>query len=89
MKAPKIAVDLTTRQAALVDRALGVGRYSSLEEIVRDALGLWEQRETRRQLALARLKRAYHEGVASGEGRALDAGKLLAELKSSGQFSVS
>ena len=32
-------------------------------------------------LELSRLKRAYDEGMASGEGRAVDAGSLLAELK--------
>lgn len=76
-----IPVHFTPRQAALVDQALDDGRYSSREEIVYDALDLWEQRETRRQLELARVKRAYDVGMVSGEGRELDAIQLLAELK--------
>jgi antitoxin ParD1/3/4 len=34
-----------------------------------------------RALELNRLKRAYDEGMASGEGRAVNAGPLLAALK--------
>ena len=32
-------------------------------------------------MELARLKKAYDEGMASGEGRAISADALLAELK--------
>jgi antitoxin ParD1/3/4 len=48
---------------------------------MRDALRLWEQHQELRALELNRLKRAYDEGKASGEGRAVDAGSLLTDPK--------
>ncbi len=57
------------------------GAYASSSAVVRDALHLWELRAQFRQLEIARLKRAYDEGMASGEGREVDAKTLLAELK--------
>ena len=76
-----LTVSLTPHQAAMMQGAVETGGYASNSEIVRDALRLWEQREEIRQMELARLKKAYDEGMASGEGRALSADALLAELK--------
>lgn len=63
-----LTVSLTPHQAAMMQAAVETGGYASNSEIVRDALRLWEQREEVRQLELARLKQAYEEGMASGEG---------------------
>ena len=76
-----LTVSLTPHQAAMMQSAVENGGYASNSEIVRDALRLWEQREEVRQMELARLKRAYDEGMASGEGREVSADALLAELK--------
>ena len=76
-----LTVSLTPHQAAMMQAAVETGGYASNSEIVRDALRLWEQREEVRQLELARLKQAYEEGMASGEGRPLDGKQLLGELK--------
>ncbi len=76
-----LTISLTPHQAAKMQDAVDSGGYASNSEIVRDALRLWEQREEIRQLEIARLKRAYDEGIASGEGREVDADVLLAELK--------
>lgn len=76
-----LTVSLTPHQAARMQNAVESGGYASNSEIVRDALRLWEQREEIRQMELARLKKAYDEGMASGEGRAISADALLAELK--------
>lgn len=76
-----LTVSLTPHQAALMQTALENGGYASNSEIVRDALRLWEQREEVRQMELARLKKAYDEGMASGEGREIKADTLLGELK--------
>lgn len=65
----------------MLENAVENGGYASNSEIVRDALRLWEQREDVRQMELARLKKAYDEGMASGEGRSVTADTLLAELK--------
>jgi antitoxin ParD1/3/4 len=76
-----LTVSLTPQQAARLQRAVDGGGYASNSEIVRDALRLWEQREELRTLEMQRLKRAYDEGMASGEGRDLDVSALLADLK--------
>jgi antitoxin ParD1/3/4 len=57
------------------------GAYATNNEVIRDALRLWEQREEARQMEMSRLKKAYDEGMASGKGREVDAATLLAELK--------
>lgn len=76
-----LTVSLSRQQARLLQAAVDSGGYASNSEVVRDALRLWEQREQLRAAELARLKRAYEEGKASGEGREVDARTLLAELK--------
>lgn len=76
-----LTISLTPHQAAMLENAVESGGYASNSEIVRDALRLWEQREEVRQMELARLKKAYDEGMASGEGRSVTADALLAELK--------
>lgn len=76
-----LTVFLPAEQVAQMDEAVRAGAYASDSEIVRDALRLWEQREHLRKREIARLKRAYDEGMASGEGRPVDADTFLAELK--------
>ncbi len=76
-----MTVSLSPQQASRIEEAVESGAYASNSEVVRDALRLWEQREAMRAAELARLKEAYDAGMASGEGRVLDAGSFLAELK--------
>ena len=76
-----LTVSLSAQQVAQLKSAVESGSYASNSEVVRDALRLWEQRQELRKLEMARLKHAYNEGMASGEGRSVDADTLLAELK--------
>lgn len=76
-----MTVSLSQQQASRVQQAVESGAYASNSEVVRDALRLWEQREEIRALELARLKRAYDEGMASGAPRAVDAEALLEKFK--------
>lgn len=76
-----LTVSLSKQQIAQLQEAVKSGSYASNSEVVRDALRLWEQQQELRKLEIARLKRAYDEGMASGEGRSVSADKLLAELK--------
>ncbi|WP_105401587.1 type II toxin-antitoxin system ParD family antitoxin [Neorhizobium sp. T7_12] len=76
-----LTVSLTPQQAAMLQSAVDGGGYASNSEIVRDALRLWEQREEIRRMEIDRLKKAYDEGMASGEGREVSADALLSELK--------
>lgn len=76
-----LTISLSQQQIARLQGAVESGSYASNSEVVRDALRLWEQREEMRQLEIARLKRAYDEGMSSGEGREIDRSLLLGELK--------
>lgn len=76
-----LTVSLTPHQAALMQSAVKKGGYASNSEIVRDALRLWEQRKEIRQMELERLKKAYDEGMVSGEPREVNVDALLADLK--------
>jgi antitoxin ParD1/3/4 len=76
-----LTISISPQQASRVQRAVATGAYASNSEVMRDALRLWERREELRALELAQLKRAYDDGMASGEGREIDRSTLLAELK--------
>ncbi|WP_189556832.1 type II toxin-antitoxin system ParD family antitoxin [Mesorhizobium sp. M4B.F.Ca.ET.089.01.1.1] len=76
-----LTVSLTPKQAARLQGAVDSGGYASNSEIVREALRLWEQREELRALELERLKRAYYEGMASGDGQEVDRAAFLRALK--------
>lgn len=76
-----LTISLSAQQIARLQEAVASGAYASNSEVMRDALRLWEQHQEMRALEFNRLKRAYDEGMASGEGRAVDAGALLTDLK--------
>lgn len=76
-----LTVSLSPQQVARLQGAVASGAYASNSEVVRDALRLWEQREEVRLIEIGRLKQAYEAGMASGEGRELDADTLLRGLK--------
>lgn len=77
-----LTVSLTSQQAARLQSAIDDGGYASNSEIVRDALRLWEQREELRSLEMEYLKRAYADGMASGESLAIEPAEFLRNLKS-------
>jgi len=74
-------VSLTPQQSDRMRRAVDAGEHASRSEIVREALRLRERQEEIRALELERLKRAYAEGMASGEGEEVDPDTFLQELK--------
>lgn len=84
MKIPMrtLTISLSDSQIRRLQSAVETGAYASNSEVVRDALRLWEQHEELRNLEMAHLKRAYEDGMASGDQRELDANQLLLELKS-------
>ena len=60
-------VDLTADQKAFVREAIESGRFQSIEDAVREALSLWEERERRRAEILATVDTA-EAALARGEG---------------------
>lgn len=68
-------VDLDEQSRAIIDRGLSGGRYSTADEIVREALRLLDDRERRRDA----LRAAIDEGDASGEPVPLDFEAFIAD----------
>jgi putative addiction module CopG family antidote len=63
-------VHLTEDQEAFVREAIASGRYQREEDVVREALSLWEERERQRADILAAVD-AAEASLASGGGRAI------------------
>lgn len=76
-----LTISLSSRQVDRLQAAVETGDYASSSEVVRDALRLWERRETQHTLETGQLKQAYTVGMASGEGCRIDRPALLADLK--------
>ena len=76
-----MTISLSPQQATRIQQAVETGDYASNSEVLRDALRLWEQREEIRALEIAKLKRAYADGMASGPARDIEADDLLASFK--------
>lgn len=76
-----LTISLSPQQHARLSKAVESGAYATNSEVVRDALRLWERREEIREMELARLRKAYEEGLASGEPIAMTADALLGRIK--------
>ena len=76
-----MTISLSPQQAGRIEAAVETGDYASNSEVVREALRLWEGREERRRAAVAKLRQAIEEGLASGLGRSVTAEQLIAEFK--------
>jgi antitoxin ParD1/3/4 len=66
-KVEKISVAITSELAQAVRVAVETGDYASSSEVIRDALRDWTEKRERRAAAIARLRSAFEEGLASGE----------------------
>lgn len=77
----KLSVSLPEELTTMMSEVVKAGGYSSTSEVVREALRDWQYKQKMRAQGMDALKRAYSEGMASGEGRAVSAQTLLAELK--------
>ena len=74
-------VSLTEELAGFVKAKVSTGRYSSLSEVVREALRLMEQRDQKDMEKLQWLRKAWDEGIASGDAGELDVAALKKEAR--------
>ena len=80
-------IELAPDQRALIRRAIESGRFSREEEVVQEALALWEERERWRLELVAALDEA-EASLARGEGRTISPDSLKAfadEIKQRGR----
>lgn len=74
-----IALPAETLESARA--AVESGEYASTGEVVRDAMRLWENHRTLHAQEIARLRRAYEEGIASGSAGPLDIERIKREAR--------
>ena len=80
-------VRLTPDQEAFIQRAIETGRFNRVEDAVREALSLWEERERRRAEILAAVDVA-EASLARDEGRSIteqSMRELAGEVKKRGR----
>lgn len=64
-----INISLTPYLKQMLDECVQTGRYSSVSEVVREALRQWEQSQKEYNQKLAELRAMIQEGIDSGPGR--------------------
>ncbi len=74
-------VSLTEDLANFVKGKVSEGRYSSSSEVVREALRLMEKVETQEAEKLRFLRKAWQDGIDSGDAGELDFAVLKKEAK--------
>jgi putative addiction module CopG family antidote len=82
-----VEVRLTPGQEAFIQRAIETGRFKRVEDAVREALSLWEERERRRAEILAAVDMA-EASLARGDGRSIteqSMRELAGEVKKRGR----
>lgn len=77
----KISVALSTDLLRQVREAVDSGKYGSASEVVREALREWALREPLRAAEVDRLRRAWNEGLASGEAEPFDIEAIKAKAR--------
>ena len=81
---------LTPDQEAFIQHAIETGRFNRVEDAVREALSLWEERERRRAEILAAVDVAG-ASLARGEGRSIteqSMRELAGEVKKRGRARI-
>jgi antitoxin ParD1/3/4 len=76
-----ISISLTPELVGMIKAKVEGGRYSSTSEVVREALRLLERMDRREMEQIDHLRKAWNEGIASGDGGALDFAELKATAR--------
>jgi antitoxin ParD1/3/4 len=77
----RLTVALPREEVESLRAAVESGEYASTGEIVRDALRLWKNYRAVRAQEVARLRKAYEEGLASGSAGPLDIERIKREAR--------
>jgi len=71
-KVEKVSVALSSELLGIAKEAVASGAYASTSEVIREALREWNMRRPLREAEVERLRKAWQEGLESGEPRPLD-----------------
>jgi len=75
-------ISLTPHLEALIKNKIDSGRYTSINEVIREALGLLEERDQLHELKLEELRKEIQKGIDSGESTTLD----IESIKTNGRL---
>jgi antitoxin ParD1/3/4 len=75
----KVSIALTGEQVSALKAAVEAGEYATTSEIVREAVRDWQFKRELRREDIARLRRLWDEGKASGAARRVDFGRVKRE----------
>lgn len=76
-----ISISLTPELLGLVKAKVQTGRYTSTSEVVREALRLLERSDRLEAERSEELRRAWQQGVSSGDAGELDFAELRKEAR--------
>jgi antitoxin ParD1/3/4 len=76
-----ISISLTPELIGLIKTKVESGRYSSISEVVREALRLLERADQQEAERVKFLRRAWQEGIESGDAGELDFAELRQTAK--------
>ncbi len=68
----KVSVALSSDLLEMVKKAVSTGEYASASEVIREALRDWKLRQPLRQAEVERLRKAWSDGITSGEAQPFD-----------------
>lgn len=77
----KVSVSLSHELLESVREAVESGEYGSASEVIREALREWKLRKPLKQAEVERLRKAWDEGIASGESKPFDIEEIKAEAR--------
>ena len=77
----RLTIALPAPMAAELRQAVEAGEYASTSEAVRDALREWRLKRVQREAAIEALRKAWDEGLASGDAGPLDLEELKVEAR--------
>ena len=66
-KIEKVSVALSSELLGLAKETVASGAYASTSEVIREALREWNLRKPLREAEIEQLRKAWQEGLASGE----------------------
>ncbi|MGH7037768.1 MAG: type II toxin-antitoxin system ParD family antitoxin [Stellaceae bacterium] len=71
-----VSISLTPELLSLIKEKVASGRYTSASEVVREALRLLERADRLESEQIEALRRAWREGIDSGDAGVLDFAEL-------------
>lgn len=78
----KVSVALSSELLEMVKDAVASGEYASASEVIREALRDWRLRQPLRQAEVERLRKAWAEGLDSGQPQPFDINEIKRRARS-------